>query len=78
IGTEELLACGPEVIIQPAMGTGNIRQQQHAAKVFWGRWANLPAVKNNRIYVVEPDTVLRLGPRLPQGAELIAGCLHPK
>lgn len=78
IGTEELLACGPEVIIQPATGTGNIRQQQKAAEVFWGRRANLPAVKNNRIYVVEPDTVLRLGPRLPQAVELIAGCLHPK
>jgi len=78
IGTEELLACGPEVIIQSAMGTSDIGKQQQAAKVFWSRWANLPAVKNNRIYVVEPDTVLRLGPRLPQGIELIAHCLHPE
>ena len=78
IGTEELLACGPEVIIQSAMGTSDIDGQQQAAKVFWSRWANLPAVKNNRIYVVEPDTVLRLGPRLPQGIELIAHCLHPE
>ena len=76
IGTEELLACSPEVIIQSAMGTSDIDGQQQAAKVFWNRWVNLPAVKNNRIYVVEPDTVLRLGPRLPQGIELIARCLH--
>ena len=77
IGAEELLACGAETIIQSAMGTTNIPKQQQAAETFWGKWAGLPAVKNNRIYVVEPDTVLRLGPRLCQGIEMIARCLHP-
>jgi len=77
IGTEEILACGAEVIIQSAMGTGNMAEQQKAAEVFWSRWENLPAVKKNRIHVVEPDTVTRLGPRLYQGVELIARCLHP-
>ena len=78
IGTEELLACGAEIIIQSAMGTRNMAEQQKAAEKFWSRWKNLPAVKNNRIYVVQPDTVLRLGPRLCQGVELIADCLHPE
>lgn len=78
IGSEEILACGAEVIIQSAMGAGNLASQQQAAEVFWDRWANLPAVKNNRIYVVQPDTTLRLGPRLSQGVELIAHCLHPE
>ena len=77
IGTEELLVCGAEVIIQSAMGKNNIAEQQQAAKVFWSKWPNLPAVKNNRIYVVEPDTILRLGPRLPQGLGTIIRCLHP-
>ena len=77
IGTEEILACGAETIIQSAMGKSNIAEQQKAAERFWSRWANLPAVKNNRIYVVEPDTVVRLGPRLCRGIELIARCLHP-
>lgn len=77
IGTEEILACGAEAIIQSAMGPATIHAQQQAAETFWNRWANLPAVKNGRIYVVEPDTTLRLGPRLCQGVELIAGCLHP-
>ena len=76
IGTEELLACGAEVIIQSAMKIGNVEEQQ-AAEAFWSKYPNLPAVKNNRIYVVEPDTIVRLGPRLPQGAETIARCLHP-
>ncbi len=77
IGTEELLACGAEVIIQSAMGADNIDRQQQAAELFWSKLAALPAVKNNRIYVVNPDTVLRLGPRLPEGIEIIARCLHP-
>lgn len=77
IGTEEILACGAEVIIQSAMGTSDMAEQQKAAEVFWSRWENLPAVKKNRIHVVEPDTVTRLGPRLYQGVELIARCLHP-
>jgi len=77
IGSEEILTCGAEVIIQSAMNTNNIEQQQQAAEIFWDKFTNLPAVKNNRIYVMEPDTTLRLGPRLPQGAEMLASCLHP-
>ncbi len=77
LGTEEILRSAPQTIIQAAMTTGNLARQQQAAEVFWSKWPDLPAVKNNKIYVVEPDTVLRLGPRLPQGAELIARCLHP-
>jgi iron complex transport system substrate-binding protein len=77
IGTEELLVCGAQAIIQSAMGKSNISEQQQAAERSWSRWLSLPAVKNNRIYVVEPDTTLRLGPRLPQGIEIVARCLHP-
>jgi len=77
IGSEELLVCGAEVVIQAAMSEANIHQQQKAAEAFWMRYPNLPAVKNNRIYVVNPDIVLRLGPRLPQGLKTIANCLHP-
>jgi len=77
IGTEEILACGAETIIQSAMGKSDIAEQQKAAEKFWSKWEHLPAVKNNRIYVVQPDTVTRLGPRLCQGVELIAHCLHP-
>jgi len=78
IGTEELLACEPETIIQSAMGVSNIPEQQQAAERFWRKWLTLPAVKNNRIYVIDPDTTLRLGPRLCKGLELVVRCLHPE
>jgi iron complex transport system substrate-binding protein len=76
IGTEQILVCGAEVIIHSAMGENDLGEQQGAAKQFWCRYASLPAVRNNRIYVVESDTVLRLGPRLPEGMELLARHLH--
>jgi iron complex transport system substrate-binding protein len=78
LSSEEVLASGTEVIIQSAMETAELNRQQESANVFWSKFASLPAVKNNRIYVVDPDTILRLGPRLPQGAELIARCVHPE
>jgi iron complex transport system substrate-binding protein len=78
IGTEELITCRAEVIIQSAMGTGRISEQQQTAEVFWSKWPDLAAVKNGRIYVVDSDMVLRLGPRLPDGVEMIARCLHPE
>ncbi len=77
IGSEELLSCGAEIIIQSAMGESNIAEEQKTAERFWGKYSNLPAVKNDRIYVIESDTTLRLRPRLPQGAEAIARLLHP-
>lgn len=77
VGTEELLTCGAEVIIQSAMGTADTEQQQRAAERFWSRFASLPAVKSKRIYVVAADCALRLGPRLPEGTETIARYLHP-
>lgn len=77
IGAEELLACRAQIIIHSAMATTTIDHQQNAAEMFWKKWPSLPAVKNNRIHVVPSDTVLRLGPRLGRGIELIARCLHP-
>jgi iron complex transport system substrate-binding protein len=77
IGTEELLICDAEVIIQSAMDKIDIVKQQQHAEIFWGKWPSLPAVKNNKIYVINSDTVLRLGPRLPQGVEMVGRFLHP-
>jgi iron complex transport system substrate-binding protein len=78
VGTEVILDCAAEVIIQSAMGKKDILKQQADAEQFWKRFSKLPAVKDKRIYVVDPDTVLRLGPRLPEGAQAVAKYLHPE
>ena len=77
VGIEQIIAAAPEVIIQPTMGDNDIPSQQKAAVEFWSKWPNLPAVKNNRIYVISGDTVSRLSPRLDQGLEAVARCIHP-
>ncbi len=78
IGAEEVIAAKPDVIIEPAMLPGALDEQRRQALSYWSRYANLPAVVAGRIYVIEGDTVSRLGPRLYQGIEVIAKCLRPQ
>ena len=40
-------------------------------------WQGISAVKDDRIYALDPDTVNRPGPRLVDGLEALAGLLHP-
>jgi iron complex transport system substrate-binding protein len=77
IGSEQVVACNPEVIIEPAMGLEDIESQRKTTLQYWSRFQNLSAVKNHRIYVIDGDTVSRLGPRLYEGTEAIARCLRP-
>lgn len=77
VSTEELITCQAQVIIQSAMEPDNIEKQQQTAEDYWSKYPNLPAVENNRIFVLYSDEVLRLGPRLPQGAAIISRFLHP-
>jgi len=74
--TEELLARSPEVIIHSAVTGIDIGKQRETVRKKWQEWKQIPAVRNERIYIINPDTVQRLGPRLPEGIKTIAGCLH--
>ena len=77
IGAEELIATSPEVIIEPTMAndTTDLRGQ---ALSYWRKFTTVPAVRDERIYVIDGDLVSRLGPRLPAGIEAIAECLRPE
>jgi len=78
IGAEQVIACNPDVIIEPAMNPKNLAGQQSSALEYWLRFKNIPAVTNKRIYVIDGDTVSRLGPRLYEGTEAIARYLRPE
>jgi ABC-type Fe3+-hydroxamate transport system substrate-binding protein len=45
---------------------------------YFGRFGDVEAVKNKRIYVIDGDTVSRLGARIDEGVETIAGCIRPE
>jgi iron complex transport system substrate-binding protein len=78
IGGEQIIASAPQVIIEPAMTGGDLREQHARAISYWKRYATVPAVANGRIYVIDGDLVSRLGPRLGDGIETIAKCLRPE
>ncbi len=78
IGAEQVIACNPEVIIEPAMNTKYLVKQQSDALEYWRRFKNISAVTNKRIYIIDGNTISRLGPRLYQGIETIAECLRPE
>lgn len=77
IGAEQIIGANVQVIIEPAMIGGDLVEQHRRALAYWSRLANVPAVADGRVYVIEADTVSRLSPRLVKGIELIAGCLEP-
>jgi iron complex transport system substrate-binding protein len=78
IGSEQVMACNTDVIIEPAMGSDDIQGQRVSALQYWSKYKYIPAVANNRVYVIDGDTVSRLGPRLYEGTETIARCLRPE
>jgi len=67
---ERVLLEDPGVIIVAAMGS-----EARESSAYWERFSELRAVKNGRVHLLDPDTVCRLGPRLGEGLELIAGFL---
>ena len=77
IGAEQVLACNADVIIESAMGREDIEGQRTRALQHWSKFKYIPAVASNRVYVIDGDTVSRLGPRLYEGTETIAGYLRP-
>ena len=78
IGPEEVMACGADVIIEPAMDSGELSAQLESAKEYYGRYENLPAVMDGRVYVIDGDIVSRLGPRLYEAVLTTARCLRPE
>lgn len=68
---DAIVEADPEVIILAHSGAspGSVKARPG--------WQGISAVKDDRIYAVDPDTVNRPGPRLVDGLEALAGLLHP-
>ncbi len=68
---DAIIEADPEVIIVAHSGAS-----PESVKARPG-WQDISAVKNDRVYSVDPDIVNRPGPRLVDGLETLAGLLHP-
>lgn len=74
---ESVMARGPEVIVEGAMGSEGDGATRSRAEAFWSRWESLPAVRDHRIVIISESLIARPGPRIFDGLEILARSLHP-
>ncbi len=71
---ENVMLLQPEVVVISSMAGGKSPELLISS---WLRWPEIPAVKNNRLHVVDADFFNRPTVRLITGLELLAEILHP-
>lgn len=76
---DDVLQWRPEVMIVMPCGFGLEKATDQARQLFaYPHWADMPAVRGNRVYVVDANSYFaRPGPRIVEGTELLAHLLHP-
>ena len=77
---DEVVASQPEIIIMMQCGF-DVKRCLEDMPIMSAKdgWATLPAVKNNRVYVVDAGAYTsRSGPRLVTGLEIMAEMIHPE
>lgn len=72
---EDILVMGPEVVIIASMAGGHSPEQ---LKAQWKKWPQIPAVRDNRLHVVEADLIDRPTPRLLDGLDAFVSIIHPE
>ncbi len=70
LSEEFILTAQPDVILGTFSSTEQLRTHHPALQ-------NVPALINNRVCLLPPSLVLRPGPRIVDGIEAMAHCLHP-
>ena len=71
ISLESVLTTKPEVIISDGMGKPRSEWVKE-----WKPWLQLPAVKNDHLYFIDPALMQRVGPRILQGADKLCELLE--
>jgi iron complex transport system substrate-binding protein len=72
---EQVLALSPEVLIITSMARAAVFEQ---VKAEWSRWPNMPAIRNQRIFLVDSNCFDRPTPRLVEALELLVKLIHPE
>ena len=72
---EQVLALSPEVFIITSMAKGEVFE---SVKKEWSRWPAIPAVRDQRIFLVDSNLFDRPTPRLLDGLELLVRLIHPE
>jgi iron complex transport system substrate-binding protein len=72
---ENVLALSPEIIIITSMARSAVFEK---VKAEWEKWPNMPAVRNQRIYLEDSNFFDRPTHRLVDGLELLIRLIHPE
>ena len=77
---EDVVKWAPEVLIISPCGFNLEKTIEQAVQLFtYDGWANLPAVREGRVYAVDANSYFaRPGPRVVDGTELLAHLIHPE
>lgn len=73
---EAILERAPEIIIDTSDNRPNSRRGRAAAD--WARFEFLPAVRDDRVFSVDPQLLVIPGIRLPEMTRLMARLIHPE
>jgi iron complex transport system substrate-binding protein len=74
LGVERLLALDPDVIVD---ATGVSGHETESVTASLPGWAELRAIRQGRLLPVRDERVLRPGPRIAEGLEVLARAIHP-
>lgn len=74
ISREELLRKNPEVIILPAVTEADAESLLE----LYPEWRATRAVRNGQLLIIEPNLILRPGPRIVDGVVRLFQLLHPR
>ena len=72
---EQVLGLSPEVLIITSMARG---ASFEGVKKQWCKWPSIPAVRDNRILLMDSNLCDRPTPRLIDGLERLAEAIHPE
>jgi iron complex transport system substrate-binding protein len=73
---ELILSRRPEVILE-LRPEGLTAEEVRREQAVWNALASVPAVRNKRVYILTDARTVVPGPRIAEGADLIAKVLHP-
>lgn len=72
---EQILGLSPEIFIITSMAREKMFDK---IKADWGKWPDIPAVRSNRMFVVDSNLFDRPTPRLVDGLEVLVKLIHPE
>lgn len=74
VSAEQILELDPQVILGPSSHGDQLTVEMIATRE---GWANLTAIQNKAVFIIDGDVISRPGPRIVDALEMIASALYP-